>query len=131
MTDIILVGLKRLKTLRFIFISYSAILTDVLADSESGTAAVVDFYTSISTYSCRSCTKLRLTKLLFGSQSSRSLIQCQASSYFARFCSYAHACIDCNRFECIKHVSRACIDSSKNALRERDVNSRLSKESTR
>ena len=43
------------------------------AERELATAAVVDFYTLISTYSCCSCTQMRSMKLLFGSQNSRSL----------------------------------------------------------
>ena len=41
--------------------------------ADGQTAAVVDFYTLISTYSCCSYTQMQSMKLLFGSQNSRSL----------------------------------------------------------
>ena len=41
--------------------------------AERRTAAVVDFYTLISTYSRCFCTQMRSMKLSFGSQNSRSL----------------------------------------------------------
>ena len=46
------------KTQMFIFISYLANFTGVRAESRDGrTAAVADFCTLISTYSCCSCTQ--------------------------------------------------------------------------
>ena len=50
------------------------LLAGVRAESRDGrTAAVADFYTLISTYSCCSCTQMWSMKLLFGSQSFLSL----------------------------------------------------------
>ena len=61
----------------FSFHTRLILLAGVRAESESResgrTAAVADFYTLISTYSCCSCTQMRSMKLLFGSQNSRSL----------------------------------------------------------
>ena len=50
--------------------------TGVLAGEQKSnclSAAVVDHYTLVSAYICCSCTQLRSTKLLFGSQNSRGL----------------------------------------------------------
>ena len=58
----------------FSFHTQLILLAGVRAESRDGrTAAVADFYTLISTYSCCSCTQMRSMKLLFGSQNSRSL----------------------------------------------------------
>ena len=57
----------------FSFHTQLILLASGLRAAERRTAAVVDFYTSISTYSCCSCTQVRSMKLLFGSQNSRSL----------------------------------------------------------
>ena len=102
--------------------------------AERRTAAVVDFYTLVSAYSCCSCTQMRSMKLLFGSQNSRSLnttnfrflkrrklvfknhtiitvsSKCQGEAHtlpsvvvrtsfeiFARFSTYALACVDCHK----------------------------------
>ena len=112
------------------------LLAGVRAENRDGrTAAVADFYTLISTYSCCSqCTQIRSMKLLFGSQNFRSLhttnfwflkgvkicfknhtpaitvsskcrgeaakrcMQCERRlKYFARFSTYANACVGCHR----------------------------------
>ena len=58
----------------FLFHTQLILLADIRAESRDGrTAAVADFYTLISTYSCCSCTQMRSIKLLFGCQNSRSL----------------------------------------------------------
>ena len=58
----------------FSFHTQLILLAGVRAESrDRRTAAVADFYTLISTYSCCSCTQMRSMKLLFGSQNSRSL----------------------------------------------------------
>ena len=58
----------------FLFHTQLILVAGVRAKSRDGrTAAVADFYTLISTYSCCSCTQMGSMKLLFGSQNSRSL----------------------------------------------------------
>ena len=58
----------------FSFHTQLILLADVPAESRDGRiAAVADFYTLISTYSCCSYTPMQSMKLLFGSQNSRSL----------------------------------------------------------
>ena len=58
----------------FSFHTQLILLAGVRAESrDGGTAAVADFYTLVSAYSCCSCTQMRSIKLLFGCQNSRSL----------------------------------------------------------
>ena len=60
----------------FPFHTQLTLLAGIRAESRDGrTAAVADFYTLISTYSCCSCTQMWSIKLLFGSQNSQSLTQ--------------------------------------------------------
>ena len=57
----------------FLFDKYSAISLAFWTENRNRTAAVVDFYAMISTYSCCSCAQPQSMNLLFRSQNSRSL----------------------------------------------------------